>query len=405
MGNKIKYLLYAVIGNLITLTTMGAVFQTFLMEYGLSEQQVNVYNSVLQIFQICILLLFAKIADRSKNVIRTSALTRILEVPLVIFLVLLCYITDIKISIVIFGIFALGLLYNFSLVIQSIICSKLPYIIIDVKEYGKIGSINGTVSGITLVVASFALSAFQTGNDYFFSMKVVFIITAVLMVLSIATTAAMKPTYALDIPREQIKKHNIFKYAPFTKLIIPNLARGLSSGVAGMAVTIGYFTGVINSTSATYIVIIGSAASIVGCFLYSVIIRRIDDGILQLVLGILTAVLMPLMFFGGTIVFLVMFAAVSIVKCFVDVSLPVTMTKIVDYDIAGEYSSWKMVTHNAGTALAGFICIPLFNLVGVIPTMIGAGLLQLICGVGYFFYLLKNPAGKIVQAVTESPEK
>lgn len=400
MGNKIKYYTHQVISSLIILLTYGAVLQTFLIEYGLSEQQVNVYSSVMQIFQVATILFFSKIADRAKNIIRMSALMRLFELPMVILLFVLCFFTKISVTPVLVIIFALGLLYNFSMGSRSVVDYKLPYNIIDISDYGKVTAFGGILIGIFSVLFSLALSFFQSNTEYFFSMKIVFVVSAVMIFAYVAVTGLMKQTYKMP-PLEKKQKTNIFKYKPYTKLIIPNLARGFSGGVVGLAVTIGYFTGVIDKTSSSYIVIITSAMTILGCFVYSFISKKVNDGILHLTLGIAMAVLLPLLCLGGTVFFLVAYAVIFFVKIIIDYAVPVTLTKVIDYRIAGQFSAWRMLLNTLGSSLAGFVCIPLFNLIGVLPTMITAGTLQLVCGAGYFFYLRKNPIGNIVQAVTE----
>ena len=400
MGNKIKFYAHQVLSSLIILLTYGAVLQTFLIEYGLSEQQVNVYSSVMQIFQVAIILLFSKIADRTNNIIRMNALIRLFELPLVVILFVLCFFTDISTSWVLVIIFALGLVYTFSMGSRSVLDYKLPYNIIDIRDYGKVTAFGGILIGIFSVVFSLALSFFQGNTEYFFSMKVVFLVSAVMIIAYVAVTSLMKQTYKMP-PLEKKQKTNIFKYKPYTHLIIPNLSRGFCSGIIGLAVTIGYFTGVIDKTSSSYIVIITSAMTILGCFVYSFISKKVNDGILHLLLGIATAALLPILCLGGTTFFLVAYAIIFFVKIIIDYAVPVTLTKVIDYKIAGQFSAWRMLLHTLGSSLAGFVCIPLFNLIGVSATMILSGLLQLVCGAGYFFYLRKNPIGNIVQAVTE----
>ena len=404
MSNKIKYYAHQVLSSLIILLTSGAVLQTFLIEYGLSEQQVNVYSSVMQIFQVATILFFSKIADRAKNIIRMSALMRLFELPMVILLFVLCFFTEISVTPVLVIIFALGLLYNFSMGSRSVVDYKLPYNIIDISDYGKVTAFGGILIGIFSVLFSLALSFFQSKTEYFLSMKIVFVVSAVMIFAYIAVTGLMKQTYKMP-PLEKKQKTNIFKYKPYTKLIIPNLARGFSGGVVGLAVTIGYFTGVIDKTSSSYIVIITSAMTIFGCLVYSFISKKVNDGILHLTLGIAMAVLLPLLCLGGTVFFLVAYAVIFFVKIIIDYAVPVTLTKVIDYRIAGQFSAWRMLLNTLGSSLAGFVCIPLFNLIGVTPTMILAGLLMLVCGAGYFLFLRKNPIGTIIPATTDDTDE
>jgi hypothetical protein len=63
------------------------------------------------------------------------------------------------------------------------------------------------------------------------------------------------------------------------------------------------------------------------------------------------------------------------------------VTKIADYDIIGQYSAGRMLLNTLGTSIAGFVCIWLFDRIGVVATMAMSGGLQLFSGVGYYVYL------------------
>ncbi len=390
MKNKIKYYIQQVLTHLIITATSGAVLQTFLMEYGFSEQRVNIYTSVMQILQVAVIILFSKFVDRTRNVIKLSAVMRTFEIPFLIILLVLCFFTGLNKNTVFIVLFAFGALYAISMGTRSVIEYKIPYNIMDIRDYGKITSFCGVLIGIFSVGFSFLLSLLQSSTEYFFSMKIIFIITAVMIVSCISVTSVMRTTHEMP-PPEKKEKTNIFKYKPYTRLIIPNLTRGFSSGIVGMAVTIGYFTGDINSSSASYIVITTSVVTIVGCLAFSFVSRRTKDGLLLLVCSIVNAATIPLLTVGGSTLFLIMFGITCFVKTIIDYGVPVTITKIIDYKIAGQYSAWRMLLHTLGNSIAGFVCIPLFLGIGVTPTLIIAGIMQLICGIWYFFYLKLYP--------------
>ena len=58
-----------------------------------------------------------------------------------------------------------------------------------------------------------------------------------------------------------------------------------------------------------------------------------------------------------------------------------------DYKIAGQYSSGRMLLNTLGVSLAGFVSIPMFRAIGVVPTLVIAGAMQVISGTGYFMVL------------------
>ena len=59
---------------------------------------------------------------------------------------------------------------------------------------------------------------------------------------------------------------------------------------------------------------------------------------------------------------------------------PVAIVPIVDYEIMSRYTAWRVALCLLGIAAAGIITIPLIDRFGVIPTMIGYGLLLFASG-------------------------
>ena len=65
-------------------------------------------------------------------------------------------------------------------------------------------------------------------------------------------------------------------------------------------------------------------------------------------------------------------------------AVPVMVLRIVDYDTVGQYTAWRMMIHTSGTAIAGFICIPMLEMFGGIVTLASAGIMLLICAIAYY---------------------
>jgi predicted MFS family arabinose efflux permease len=200
-------------------------------------------------------------------------------------------------------------------------------------------------------------------------------------------TGTMKESAVVESSNAIKEKINILKYKMFTALIIPNVFRGFCSGMVGMTVTIGYFTGLIDGSTANYVIIITNVMHIVSSFAFSKISQTIPDKYVLLGTSVVIAILLPLMTISNTTMFLVLYTVLYFFYNVLNNAVPVTVTKIVDYKIAGQYSSGRMLLNTLGVSLAGFVSIPMFRAIGVVPTLVIAGAMQVISGAGYFMVL------------------
>ena len=82
--------------------------------------------------------------------------------------------------------------------------------------------------------------------------------------------------------------------------------------------------------------------------------------------------------------FLIFFAVGMIFKTFIDFACPVVVTKIVDYEMIGRFSSWRMALYMAGAALAGVALVPMLETLGGEVTMLINGAGFVVTGVGYY---------------------
>lgn len=400
MNNIRKFYIYSVLWSIITLVTSGSVAQTFLLEYGFSEENVTVFVSVMQIVQVLTIFLFSKGSDGVRSVVKTMASVHILDVPLCLFLLVLCFLTFTDLSPVYTVLLLVGGIYSISVGINNVLVYKLPYHIMDMKYYGRYISISSALIGIVAVAFSIVSHLAQSAFGFAPAMKGIYILTIVVWAVFLFITFSMKEE-KVKLPEKTKEKINLFKYRPFITLVLPNVLRGFCLGIVSMAITIGYYTELIDGVSANYVIIITNALTILGSFAFSKIARYMRDKNIILICSIVLAVLLPLLTVFGTGVFLVVYAVVYFFLIILNNIVPVTVTKIIDYKVAGQYSAGRMLLNTLGTSLAGFLCVPMFKAIGVIPTLAISGGMQLVSGIGYYIVLVgiekkKKQEGAIV---------
>lgn len=383
----IKYCTTSILWSLITLVVSGSMAQTFLLEYGLSEEKVTNLFSIMQMAQVMTIFFFSKFSDNLDSIVKTLVKTHLLDIPLCLVFMMLCMGYLHSQNVIYLILLITGGIFSISAGINNVLAYKLPYKVMDIKYYGTFVAISGTLVGIFNVAFGMLSQKLQSIMGYIPSMKYIVFCTLLFIPVYLLATGTMKESAVVESSNAIKEKINILKYKMFTALIIPNVFRGFCSGMVGMTVTIGYFTGLIDGSTANYVIIITNVMHIVSSFAFSKISQTIPDKYVLLGTSVVIAILLPLMTISNTTMFLVLYTVLYFFYNVLNNAVPVTVTKIVDYKIAGQYSSGRMLLNTLGVSLAGFVSIPMFRAIGVVPTLVIAGTMQVISGAGYFMVL------------------
>lgn len=399
MSNEVKYYTQNVLYNFLYIFLASTVLQTFLLECGFAENTVNVYFSVMQIVQLSVMLIFSKKLDRVKNIIGVTAITYLPAIPFIIYLISMNKLGQDQKTMALLIVYVLSFVFNVGHSFYTILCYKLPYHIMDMKNYGKISARTGLIIGIVSVMFSYALTFFvdKYQGHYFTIMKFVYGFALLIIPLFFVVTRSMKKTgeFADESPKSDVKI-NIFTYKPFYVLFLPNLMRGFCMGITNLIVTIGYHEKVLDATSASMVLIILNVFTAVSCLLYSTIAKRLKEYRMIPLFSAGIALFLVLMFVvKGTTAFLVMYAGMYFCLNIVNYAIPVAVTQIVDYKVMGQYTSWRMLLNAGGIVIAGFVCTPMLEAVGAIAGMAITGGAMFIAGLVYYLFMRNNTLDKI----------
>lgn len=138
MGNIKKLYLSSIVWNLILMVAGGSILQTVLLETGLSEERTNQFFAIMQVVQVGTIILSASYADKVKNLIKTYAHCHWLTIPLILSLILLCTFRLTIRPAVYVGLLATGIFFNIAVGLANIFSYKVPYLIMDMNQYGKV---------------------------------------------------------------------------------------------------------------------------------------------------------------------------------------------------------------------------------------------------------------------------
>ncbi|MBQ9083776.1 MAG: hypothetical protein IJY28_09830 [Clostridia bacterium] len=392
ISNLQKYYAYTILWSILTLVTSGSAAQTFLLEYGLPEDRVTSFFSVMQLIQLATIFFFSRSSDSVKSI--TGSLTRshLMDLPYLLLLTVLCFAGFGQGTV--YGLLLVaGCIFSVSVGLNNVLSYKLPYQIIDMHDYARFLSVSGALGGICAVIFSVLSHYTQLSLGYFPAMRLIYPIALILWALFMFSTATMKE-HPPAAPIQKKDRINLLAYKPFTTLILPNVARGFCQGMVNMSVAIGYYTGQIDAHSANYVIIITHVLTIVGSYFFSVITKHFSDRRLLLACSIGIAATLPFLAMGGTTGFLLVYAVLYFFVLILNNAVPFTLTRVIDYKVMGQYSAGRMLLNTLGNSLAGFLCVPMFRVMGVIPALALSGGLQLLSGIGYYIVLTRMKKAK-----------
>lgn len=413
-SNEIKYYIANPLHSCgFALVGTGSIIQGFLLKSGISEKNVAFFVSAMLVVQMAAMILTSGAIENLKKIIKVSAFLSLFQLPLLGLLAYFSFdgaVTNApSVTIPFLGSFSSAYIAIFAVAtlaavfygIYGVLSYKLPYKIMDIKEYGRILGISGVFLGLCSTVFSYIISYFTNPDkfDYFGVMRIFFVIGIIFFFLSFLVASSYKELPGIVTAKKQSDKINIFKYKPFYILLAPNLFRGFHTGVWGVIMVIGSSSGIIDGEQGAFLSVLLQLALMMGCFVYARISGKVEHGLLIFVSSLLMAVLAPFMLAGkSSAVFFTVYLIVSLFKNFIDYGVPTAVTKIVDYRCIGQYSAWRMVLHTLGTALGGIAVPYMIDIFGALMTLIIAGIFQVISGFVYYWYtniyVKKNPEHK-----------
>lgn len=362
----------------------GSILQAFLLESGIGEKVVARDVAIFQLVQSISMLLFSGVSDKIKNVIKSCAWlslnTILLLLPMLYYSMVSLPRIDENLVILIAGCFS-----NTAVGLYNIIVYKLPYHIMNMRDYGKAVAVSGFLYGVSGILVSFFMTFFIKRYEYFSVMKIVLILCIIMTVIAFVLGLRYIKISGNVEEKKQNNKINLLKYKPFLLLCVPNFLRGFGNGIVMVVVTIGYYFKIIDKVSSSYVVILTNAGVLLSCLLYSKIAKKGRNAKITLYSSIVTLFFLSGMFVGNsTIIFLICYAVAYFAVNLLGNAIPVFVTEIVDYEVLGQYTAWRMLLFTIGSALSSFVAIKMAENLGGLLTMCFAGVMFLITGIGYY---------------------
>ncbi|MBR5507255.1 MAG: hypothetical protein IKV88_04340 [Clostridia bacterium] len=388
--NSLKYLIIQMINTCIGLITTGTVLQTFMLELGYGEQTTAYFESFMMIIQSISMLALSGYVERKTNILNSYAVSCGFSHILIVPLLALCLLTK-HTGVAFFVVMCIfGVVGRICQGIYNITFYKLPYQIMDMKNYGTVTAYGSVGSGILAALFSALIMALNKKFGLFGGMKIILVLGILLSVVMIVLVLKITVINTFERTDSSDKGVDILRYKPFRVFAIPDLCRGIFNGVINVVVIVGYHNKAINSESAVAIVVLTQIASGLGALIYAGVCKKIIDGKIILLFAVLTCASLSFMVTSNMYVFLITYFIAKTASSVNDNAIPVAIAKIVDYSHIGRYSAFRILIHMLGTAIGGGVIIYTIDCFGKVFAMIITGMCIMICAIAYFMYFKKQ---------------
>lgn len=409
MSNYLKYYCHKGLFAVTTLFISGSIMQTFLAEIGFSGRQVGTYSALTNVVQIMVTVLNIFIADNLSNPKKLLAWLSLSPALLCLPMFLFCFRGRGDVTEVYFMIMLLCCVLNFFLGIKTIVEFRLPYMIIDIRNYARMENINGVISGIISVAVSALVAILMDIYPMRSVMAGGFLLCTVFSVLSAWVDVSMKVRKEYQVVSQ--KAHKEYQDTPerrpafrWEKLIkrefgyfyIPNFLRGLTMGVISVIPVICRAEITTNASVLSGLATVLSLSAIVGSAIYLALQYRIRTPKLYLFWSAVQCLFLALMMSGKNVaVFFICYMIVCIGYNITNVAVPVYVTEIIPYEDIGSYTSVRLITMMAGQAIASYGATAVMDYVPGAVVLIIAGVTQLISGIMFYCYKAEKRFGSI----------
>lgn len=401
MSNKAKYGLGTVLYSILIMFCTGSLLQAFLLECGFTENQVYLYNAMIQGIQVAVMIFSIFFSDYIKKLTRAVGWMHLSWLLLLFALLFLILNREGNIVVSIIVLFSVSFLVYCVYGLQTVEAYRLPYSIMDIKDYGRVTGIVIGISGAICFVVSLLHTYLVTHFDFYNISIVFFVLSIVCCVGSAFSYFTMKERKILELKQQSAHRGlSVFKNKHTYWLLFPNFTRGFATGVVSLLTVIGFSKGLLNNNIAPYMNVALQVATLVGNLIFAFACRKVSSKKLLVIGTVFFCALLPLSILRGTTIdFIIIYALVQFFLIIINIAIPVLVTEIIPYEQIGAFTAIRMAVFTLGSTVASLLMDLLISGLGYMWLLILASFMQLLCGVGYYIVrkMTKNMVEKAPQ--------
>ncbi len=367
----------------------------FLVQAGVTSAGIGIFNSIGSFISLGSMFLCGLIGDKLKDIRKAITIS---FASLSVFYLVMIYFSIVHFgpNVVLITTILIHAITSFVYGFRNVLEYKLVYLITDIRRYARVTAVTGLITGIVGVIAGFIISFIIDNVSYYPAMTGFFILGLLLIVIICLINQSF--IIQRDQPGDDAPKAvkaskdrengflGVLRSRHFYVLAIPNLIRGISTGLLGLVLVIGIQDLAMNATDSSILNTVGMASTFAGSLIYSFLSDKVSSRILCLISALIVMITIPFSIVGGKLWFYALYFVGISARYIVDGTIPVMITQIVPYEQMGAYTSLRMMLMTGGSSIASLVGgLLIGNISSFLLFTIAAGML-LICVVVYYLY-------------------
>ena len=390
MSNYKKYYLFTTLYAVGFMFCSVASIQSFLLKLGFTESQIYNYNFLIKMAQVAVMVVMTFISGTIKKVKLVTGLSYLSLLAIAVLFLIGAINPSIFSASYVTAVFIVSAICYGGVGVYTIICYCLPYYIIDMKDYGRVTSVGIIFSGGTSFALSFLHTYILSKFDFFRSSACFFLLAIVCFVLTTVVCLSLKEIVK-DVERKKTTKEEtiaVFKNKNTYILLLPNFCRGIAAGIVELIAVVAIAKNILQEESASYLNIVMQLCMFGGNFFYAMLCKKLSTTTMLLISTLVSCAFLPFVLAQNTMWFLILFCVMYFFRLIMDTAIPVAVTEIIPKEQIGAYTSIRMLVFTGAQAVGALIIAPLVDKIGYTGLFIFASVVQLICGLGYYFVAL-----------------
>lgn len=378
----------------------GSVLTPYFLVGGMSESQISIYLSLLQIVNMIFPILVAGIASDCTNSRRYAGAWYVIQALISSGFAVFC---AVRIGAAIFFpmMLLIGSASAMATAIQNVYHYKVPCEVIDLQYYSVYVARSGIFNGIAGILIGLLLPFLYARMDYMTVTGMAFlaasVLTAgagvVLLFMRGRNTDAEEAQPTAEKPRIRINPvsdlRRMLRHHDFRALLIPNLARGFANGAMPLIAVIAMRLGTLNEGNAAMLTAAAQIGTLLSCVIYNQMVGKLGLPRTVLIGGVLMLFL-PLCALGGTGWFLILYAIAYIGYYIISMAIPNMMYRAISDDIISIYNTWRLTLNTVGSVVSTVLFGFLLEIVSPIWLLCLGFAGFLICAVGHWLCYRKT---------------
>ena len=385
--NERLYCFFGIAESVVLLFTSGGVVQTFFSFVGFSVKQIGIYLTMVNVVQVLVMLFGVFWADHINKVKSLLAWFSLSPIFMCVALLALCFFSGFNLKLAFFMVLAVSAANNMFVGLKGMISYRLPYYIMNIENYEKVENIKGIIGGIISIGIVLIISAVANQLPYNVPMCGGLALSIVLCAGSCYATFTMKFTgKSQPVSKFKFKFKSLVK-REFTFFYLPNLARGLASGLFGM-MTVVYLHDISdNSAAASLVTVVVSLSAVFGSVIYRAIGNKIKTKSVYLLASALLTIMLPAtVLLKNPVVFFIAFSFCGMGYGIIAVSASVYAMEIVDSMYIGSFSAMRLIMIAIGQAIGSYLVGAMLGNTATVLILSLFGMCQLLSGILYYAY-------------------